>query len=179
MTVDGIGYLEVNPAVDTTYTLTLDGGITASATVRVFADQATWLGEHFTVAELANPAISADDADPDDDGFSNLDEYRFQTDPRDAASLPELNAVVIAEGGAFYADFSSPYPLDSGLCTMVVEQSHDLADWSPLPPSRYRELDRSPAQGQGTPVIKVRVDSLVSPQSDDRDFYRGSWQTGR
>lgn len=179
LTVDGIGYLEVNPAVDTTYTLTLDGGITASATVRVFADQATWLGEHFTVAELANPAISADDADPDDDGFSNLDEYRFQTDPRDAASLPELNAVVIAEGGAFYADFSSPYPLDSGLCTMVVEQSHDLADWSPLPPSRYRELDRSPAQGQGTPVIKVRVDSLVSPQSDDRDFYRGSWQTGR
>ena len=35
-TVDGIGSLSVSPTVDTTYTLTLDGGQTATATVVVF-----------------------------------------------------------------------------------------------------------------------------------------------
>jgi len=171
-TVDGIGYLEVSPGNDTTYTLNLDGGITATTTVRVFADQATWLGEHFTPAELADPLISGDDADPDSDGFGNLEEYQFQTDPRGRDSFPQLTAELVDEEGTLCADFSSPYPLDSSSCTLVVEQSSDLQTWSNLPANSYREIARDQSTPTGT--ITVRLSEFVQ-NADPRNHYRARW----
>lgn len=56
--------------------------------VRAGADPyQTWRTSHFTTAELGNPSISGDQADPDQDGHTNLQEYHAGTNPRDLQSV--------------------------------------------------------------------------------------------
>jgi autotransporter-associated beta strand protein len=45
-----------------------------------------WKSAYFTTNELTNSAVSGDAADPDGDGFSNLQEYTAGTNPTNAAS---------------------------------------------------------------------------------------------
>ena len=52
---------------------------------------AQWQAQHFTPAQLADPAISGPDADPDGDGRSNLLEYALGTDPW-VADTPQAEA---------------------------------------------------------------------------------------
>lgn len=42
----------------------------------------SWRAAHFTAKELANPSVSGDDADPDLDGKTNIEEFLSGTDPR-------------------------------------------------------------------------------------------------
>ena len=58
----------------------------------------TWQAQYFTSAELANPAISGDDADPDGDGIPNLVEYALGLLPRTAgvAGLPTVSTTTIS-----------------------------------------------------------------------------------
>ena len=45
-----------------------------------------WRSAYFTADQLTNSAVSGDSADPDEDGFSNYQEYIAGTNPTDAAS---------------------------------------------------------------------------------------------
>jgi len=47
---------------------------------------ASWETRYFTPAELADPAVGGEGADPDGDGETNFQEYLSGTDPRDAQS---------------------------------------------------------------------------------------------
>ena len=72
------------------YTLTVDGpGRTYAA----------WAAAHFTAAELANPAISGPDADPDGDGLTNGQEFLAWTDPKSADSVLQVTGVNKVAGG--------------------------------------------------------------------------------
>ena len=51
-----------------------------------------WRARYFTAAELGIPALSADDADPDADHFSNRQEFLSGTDPRDRQSHLRLES---------------------------------------------------------------------------------------
>jgi hypothetical protein len=66
------------------YTLTVDGP------GRTYED---WAAGHFTPPELANPAISGRDADPDGDGLTNWQEFLAGTDPNRADSLLNINRI--------------------------------------------------------------------------------------
>ncbi len=78
-----------------------DGALTASdeLTVVVGADDyAAWRSLHFTPAELQDPAVSGDQADPDGDGQTNRGEFLSGTDPRVRASVLRLEAMMDADG---------------------------------------------------------------------------------
>lgn len=49
---------------------------------------ANWQATNFTGVELENPALSGMSADPDGDGFTNLQEFAFGYDPRSGTCLP-------------------------------------------------------------------------------------------
>jgi hypothetical protein len=62
------------------------------------AGYATWKSAHFTTAELGDPAISGDDADPDGDTFRNLSEYLAGTEPRNGQSYLGLGSIFTDTG---------------------------------------------------------------------------------
>ena len=54
---------------------------------------AAWQHAHFALAELGQAIVSGPDADPDNDGMSNQDEYIAGTDPKDAKSRLEIRMI--------------------------------------------------------------------------------------
>lgn len=174
-TVDGIGYLQVAPGADTTYTLTLNGSFTAQTTVRVFPGRAAWNAAHFTAAELADPSISGGDADPDGDGFTNDQEFQFQTDPRSGASKPNLQGSVDVDGEIITVDFEMSYPLDPAISRMIVETSATLGAWQEAPSNSYIETGRENFPADGTSRVSIRLIDIV-PASENRRFYRARWE---
>ncbi|MCK6501068.1 MAG: hypothetical protein L6Q38_16435, partial [Nitrospira sp.] len=57
----------------------------------------SWRAQYFTAAELSDPAVSGDDADPDRDGQSNRSEYLSGTHPRESGSVLKLRATRVAQ----------------------------------------------------------------------------------
>jgi hypothetical protein len=64
-------------------TLAMDANKVVTASFAL--DLEAWRAREFTVAELANPAISGADADPDGDGMANWREWLRGSPPKDAA----------------------------------------------------------------------------------------------
>ena len=58
----------------------------------------TWKARFFTAAELGDPAVSGDAADPDGDGQSNFQEYLAGTDPRDPQSCLRIESASTVTG---------------------------------------------------------------------------------
>jgi hypothetical protein len=86
-----------------TYVLRLtagDGVVTATSdvTITVTSGIATWKALYFNPTELANPAISGDNADPDGDTHTNYQEYITGTHPRDGASYLKVSPIDHATG---------------------------------------------------------------------------------
>ena len=173
-TINGIGHLRVSPLVDTTYILTRDGVETSVATVSVFPTQASWLEDQFTPAQLLDPLVSGDEADPDGDGVINLNEFRFQTNPLDVSSLPSLTSSVEEsdDRGMINLRFASPFPLQSESCTLRLEVSNDLKVWTTLGSNSYRETDRT-NPGNSTTRITIGLADEISGVG--RKFYRATW----
>ncbi|MCU0781549.1 MAG: hypothetical protein MUF04_10680, partial [Akkermansiaceae bacterium] len=173
-TIDGIGYLQVAPAADTTYTLTLNGTITAQTTVRVFPDRGTWDATHFTAAELADPATSGGGADPDGDGYTNDQEFQFQTAPRDNASKPRLEGRINVEGQLITVDFEMSYPVAGSSAKIIVETTSGLDAWQQVPANSYVETSRENFPGDGTSRVSIRLtETGLTPEG--KRFYRGRW----
>ncbi len=88
---------------------------------------ADWRAAHFTSGELAAPAISGPDADPDGDGLLNLLEYALGQDPRTPATSPALAASTSTSNFNSHLQVSFTRIADPAL-TYRVQASTDLAD---------------------------------------------------
>ncbi len=98
------------------------------------ADQPTWGGwrlRHFTLAELLDPAVSGDLADPDGDGLPNLIEMALYSDPR----APDTEPVITRTAGAesVTVRFTRASTLAHLNLLLELQRSSDLETWTAVP----------------------------------------------
>lgn len=84
-----------------------------------------WRSANFTAEQLTNPAVSGDSADPDEDGFSNFQEYIAGTHPTNAQSLFEFN-------GSFNQNRVLDWSSVSGRVYEVYWTTNMMNDFVPL-----------------------------------------------
>ena len=90
----------------------------------------TWQAQYFTAAQLANPAVSGDDADPDGDGIPNLVEYALNLDPEQANTqgLPVVGQTNV--GGQQYLTLTYTAVIAATDITYVPQVCGDLTSWA-------------------------------------------------
>src|SRR5262249_21317419 len=115
-----------------------------------------WRNANFTAAELNDPAISGDQADPDHDSFTNRQEYIAGTKPKDSSSY--LHIVEAARvGNDFVIRFEA---VGDKSYTIEGRDRFGEGGWE-------RVLDLSP---QGVTKIMDILDPMSGNPS--RQFYR-------
>jgi hypothetical protein len=121
-----------------------------------------WRTNHFNPAQLADPAVSGDAADPDGDGQSNAQERTAGTDPLDPESFLRLDASA-APGGPATLHFAA---LANKSYTVQFRATPDAGPWqnlthlAPRPTNGpVRILDPYPA----TPQRHYRLVTPVLP----------------
>lgn len=110
-------------------TLIATASLTVTRTGTPGAGFEAWRAEHFTPAELADPAVSGPLADPGGAGVANLLRYAFGLGPREAVAEP-LPAVGVS-GDLLTVEF--PRLSSATEVSLVPEGSGDLTTWQPLP----------------------------------------------
>jgi hypothetical protein len=109
------------------------------------------------------PAERLPSADPEDDGLTNLQEYSFALDGRDACAVTEIE--VENAGGQSYAVFSYRQAANVKRVEFLVLTSTDLKTWSVA-------SNAFPAGGMDMgSFIKRRV-RIPVPATDGRLFIR-------
>jgi hypothetical protein len=122
-----------------------------------------WRRANFLPAELADPAVSGDLADPDRDRLSNLMEYAMGLPPKDPTQANRPYAV-ITNGYLQLTYTRSKAATDDSL---VVEQSDDLATWL----SGTNQLRQVSLSEQGATQI-MTVQTVTPVSSNTSSFLR-------
>ncbi len=87
---------------------------------------AQWQSTAFTADQLANASIAGPDADPDADGFVNLQEYAFVSIPTQSDSLPSIK-VTWADAKV---QLRTVQRSDAADLTITIEKSTNLQSWA-------------------------------------------------
>lgn len=137
-----------------------------------FAD-AVWVGHpswgnwrlaYFTLGELLVPEISGDNADPDQDGLSNLMEMALYTDPRSPTNAL-LSGTLEHSGPSMVLSFPQASSTAALNLTLVLEVSSDLETWTEVPLA-----SATLSAGQNPYQNTVSVTRSLGP--GEREFYR-------
>ncbi len=110
-------------------------------------------------------------ADSSGNGYSNLQHYLRGSDPRSSSPIsgvepadlsPPTVEIRTTDNGEFEIEWAYPYPYIQHI-GFLVEESHDMNDWQPLPPI-----------SQSQPAADRRRAVLPGPQGDGTDapFFR-------
>jgi hypothetical protein len=117
-----------------------------------------WEDTHFTDAELADPSISGDAADPDGDRLGNLLEYVFNRDPRQPETSPAVTVGVTRQGAIRNLFLSFPHNRNATDVSLSYETSSDLHTWAVTQPQIVSTIITS----SETEQITVRFSSTAS-----------------
>ncbi|EDY83284.1 Glycosyl hydrolase family 10 protein [Verrucomicrobiia bacterium DG1235] len=90
------------------------------------ADAATY--DAWTAFITWGQASNLRDADPDDDGLTNLDEYLIGSDPLEAAPSPTVPKIQQTDGNALSIDFLTR----AQGASFLIEYSQNLTTWTPI-----------------------------------------------
>ncbi len=121
-----------------------------------------WRLASFTTAELADPSVSGDLADPDQDGLANLMEYALGLPPKDPT--PVNRPYTSIAGGYLTLTYTRAKAATD--VSLVVEQSNDLVNWHSGPSyvQQISSVDEGAIQRitvqLSTPVAGAPVDYL-------------------
>ncbi|MFO1498270.1 MAG: lamin tail domain-containing protein [Verrucomicrobiota bacterium] len=134
--------------------------MTATAGGDPFAD---WKATYFGAAELADPTVSGDSADPDGDGHANAQEFVTGTNPKDAQSV--LRAEVVEWTGAEGAPVKIQFRAMPEKSYTVQAQEFPGSQWikvadvPPQPSAQQVEVrDANPN------VLAAKLYRIVTPQ---------------
>lgn len=118
-----------------------------------------WRDAHFTLAQLVDPAISGDLADPDFDGAGNLLEFSLGMEPLlpDPEKLPQ--GKIVSDEGKNYPALQFDRITGSGL-TFLIEASCDLLSWDDIP-NEFTEVSLTDLEN-GLERVEVRHNSEIS-----------------
>jgi predicted dienelactone hydrolase len=114
-------------------------------------------------ADAANNAVAGNDANPDADDLSNLQEYAFNTDPVASNTPPTVTASLVATSSQSYLAVTFPLVTAASDITYRIDASADLQIW--LPGCTYSGTNRLTATehttefshaGAGLETITVR-----------------------
>jgi hypothetical protein len=119
-----------------------------------------WQQANFSPAELADPTISGDTADPDGDSIPNLAEYAFNLNPKTANSSGLPISGVLNIGGSNYLTISYEQVLFNTDITCTVQVSGDLTTWNSG--LGFTALVSIVDHGNGTETITVRDTTPIS-----------------
>lgn len=126
--------------------------------------QQAWLNTQFTAAELADPNIAGNNANPAKDGISNLIKYAFNLPVKvsGAAGLPK-GGMAQSNGTAYLLlnHFKNRQATD---LTFNYQMSSDLVNWSPVNPTLFATAH---VDADATDLVTVGV-----PASGGRQFLR-------
>ncbi len=87
-----------------------------------------WRLENFSLPELDNLSISADSADPDEDGISNLMERAIYSNPKIVNASKPITIEV--SGTNLLITFIRARNADNINATIILEESEDLINWN-------------------------------------------------
>lgn len=94
-------------------------------------DFASWQASVFSEADLSNPGISGENADPDHDGWSNFFEFAMGSFPLSASSSPgELTSEIKQIDGENYLTVTVTRAPGERAVRLVAQASRDLSSWS-------------------------------------------------
>jgi endonuclease I len=131
----------------------------------VFVDGPSWGGwrlDHFSLVELQDPSISGDEADPDKDGLTNLEEMARYSDPRTSEEMP---AVTIEEAdGQWKVSFLRAKDTSDLNLEVSLQSSPDLSTWSAVDTSEAASVDVGPSSEW--------VTVSVGPSGSTSGFFR-------
>ena len=126
---------------------------------------ATWQRDSFSAVQLADPAVSGESADPDQDGIVNLIEYFAGYQPLSAESS-FMNSGPVEVEGVDYFSITYPRAPGTGLAG-VPELSTDLQEWH----SGDTWLESS-ADTEADVQQQIKVRSRAAMGSVPREFMR-------
>lgn len=161
----------LDPAIGTNWRASYStGGQPGMVDVLRVAD---WRAQHFTAADLADPAKEAslwgDLADPDRDGYSNLLEYALSGSPLRPSSRPEITTELFAASPTLQY-LRATYRLREGTTavTATPQISSDLVTWN----SGLPIVSGPTTQGDGTSLVTVQDNLALEAVPSGRRFFR-------
>jgi hypothetical protein len=132
-----------------------------------------WQASNFTSAELTNPAISGDTADPDGDGIPNLMEYAFGLNPKVANpnGMPVVGVQKLGGTNSYLVISYKEVLYDTDI-SYTVQVSSDLITWNSGPgftapigrpidngdgTETWTVQDMTPSNGSTTRFIRLKI----------------------
>ena len=97
-----------------------------------------WRLDNFSLEELNDLSVSADSADPDADGITNLMERAIYSDPKTINESPPIRIDVINNN--FVINFVRAKNFENLNTNLVLEKSVDLVNWSTIDLSNANTL---------------------------------------
>lgn len=123
-----------------------------------------WIARSFSGADLANPAISGEQADPDGDMIVNLMEYMFGSDPRSPNRFPLPKAGLLLDGGIKTAELKYGVSREADGVYLTMEASTDLQTWAPAGFTAVPTGRASPST--------VEISAKIDGAAPNRQFFR-------
>ncbi|MEC7274573.1 MAG: endonuclease [Verrucomicrobiota bacterium] len=129
-----------------------------------------WRLDNFSLQELNDLSMSADSADPDADGITNLMERAIYSDPKTINESPPIGIDVIDNN--FVINFVRARDFENLNTILVLEKSVDLVNWNTIDLSSAStqvindnqesvQLNLGPLNGEATTVTSTTSVTLV------------------